>query len=127
MPIQLKPSEFVVPTDKPFANDKLERNKCADSLTNLVQNVPGPLVISINGGWGTGKTVFLRMWKQHLQNSSFTTIYFNAWQDDYCHDPLIALIGQIQNKQKSTSFMVITGLRIIEFRIDTINKALSKD
>jgi len=107
MPIQLKPSEFVVSPENPFANDKLDRKKCAETLTNLVQNAPGPLVISINGGWGTGKTVFLRMWKQHLQNSGFTTIYFNAWQDDYCHDPLIALIGQIWTELKNSDFKEI--------------------
>ena len=107
MPIQLKPSELAVPPENPFANDKLDRKKCPETLTNLVQTAPGPLVISINGGWGTGKTVFLRMWKQHLQNSGFTTIYFNAWQDDYCHDPLIALIGQIWTELKDSAFKEI--------------------
>jgi len=102
MPIQLKPSEFSVLKESPFANDKLERKKCTDALTNLVQNTLGPLVVSINGGWGTGKTVFLKMWKQVLQNSGFTTIYFNAWQDDYCHDPLVALIGQIWSELKDS-------------------------
>jgi hypothetical protein len=107
MPIQLKTSEFVVPIENPFANDKLDRKKCADTLTNLVQNSPGPLVISLNGGWGTGKTVFLKIWNQVLQNSGFTTIYFNAWQDDYIHDPLIAIIGQIFNELKDSDLKKI--------------------
>jgi|GEM_PF-2577232 len=69
---KLKPSEFEIPPDNPFANDKLNRKECADALTNLVTNNPGPLVMSINGGWGTGKTVFLRMWDQSLKNDKFT-------------------------------------------------------
>jgi len=107
MTTRLKPSEFVIPKENPFANDKLERKECADALTNLVQNNSSPLVISINGGWGTGKTVFLKMWKQDLQNSGFTTIYFNAWQDDYCHDALVALIGQIWSELKDSDFKEI--------------------
>lgn len=107
MPTHLKPSEFIVPKENPFANDKLDRKKCADTLTNIVQNALGPLVISINGEWGTGKTVFLKMWKQALQNSGFTTIYFNAWQDDYCHDPLVALIGQIWSELKDSDLKEI--------------------
>ncbi|MBN1391801.1 MAG: AAA family ATPase [Sedimentisphaerales bacterium] len=109
MTTRLKPSEFVIPKEDPFANDKLERKKCADTLTRLVQNTPGPLVISINGGWGTGKTVFLKMWNQDLQNNGFTSIYFNAWQDDYCHDSLIALIGQIWNELKNSALEEIAN------------------
>ncbi|MFA5293225.1 MAG: P-loop NTPase fold protein [Phycisphaerae bacterium] len=107
MSVKIRSSEFVIPKDNPFANDKLDRKKCADSLTNLVQNISGQLVININGGWGTGKTVFLKMWKQSLQNSGFTTIYFSAWEDDYCDDALIALIGQIWKDLKNSDFKEI--------------------
>ena len=109
MPTQLKLQKFVVPKDDPFANDKLDRKKCIDALTKVVQNGPGPLVISINGRWGTGKTVFLEMWNQALKNNSFTTVYFNAWQDDYCHDPLVALIGQIWNELKDSDLKEIAN------------------
>jgi hypothetical protein len=98
-----------VPVENPFANDKLNRKECAGTLTKFVQNTPGPLVISLNGGWGTGKTVFLKMWNQSLKNEGFNTIYFNAWQDDYCREPLIALIGQIWNDLKGTDFREIVS------------------
>lgn len=54
----LKLLGFEIPADNPFVNDKLNRQKCIVTLTNLVTNVPGPLVISLNGGWGTGKNRF---------------------------------------------------------------------
>ena len=98
----LKPCEILIPPDNPFANDKLERKKCAYTLTSLIQNTPGPLVASINGEWGTGKTVFLKMWERSLQKEGFTTIYFSAWEDDYCNDALIALIGQIWKNLKNS-------------------------
>jgi len=98
----LKPTEISIPKEDPFVNDKLDRKKCADALTNLIKNTPGPLVASINGEWGTGKTVFLKMWSQSLANEGFTTIYFSAWEDDYCDDALIALIGQIWKNLKDS-------------------------
>lgn len=97
-----RPVDIAVPADKPFKNDKLGREKCADVLTGLVSNTLGPLVISISGKWGTGKTVFLRMWRQQLQNMGFSTILFNAWQDDYFDDALVALLGQLSLEVKST-------------------------
>ena len=53
------------------------------------------------------KTFFLKMWKQNLQNEGFTTIYFSAWEDDYCNDALIALIGQIWKNLKDSDFKKI--------------------
>lgn len=100
----LKPMGFEIPTDNPFVNDKLDRQKCIVTLTNLVTNVPGPLVISLNGGWGTGKTVFLKMWKQYLANNGFSSLYFSAWEDDYCNDALVALIGQIWASLKNSDY-----------------------
>jgi hypothetical protein len=109
MSIKFKNAEFEIPVENPFTNDKLNRKECADALTMFVQNTPGPLVISINGGWGTGKTAFLKMWNQDLKNKKFDTIYFNAWQDDYCREPLIALIGQIWKDLKETDLEEIAN------------------
>nr|WP_253246528.1 P-loop NTPase fold protein [Snodgrassella alvi] len=49
----------------------------------------------MDGGWGQGKTTFIKMWQQYLKNLHIPTIYFNAWESDYTDDALIALIGEI--------------------------------
>ena len=102
MSLQLKLNDFDIPETNPFANDKLERQDCANTLTSLVNKITQPFVLSINSGWGTGKTIFLRMWQQDLNNKGFTTIYFSAWEDDHCDNALIALIGQIWNSFKES-------------------------
>ena len=50
----------VDPTD-PFKNDILKREPYATALTNLISTVSQPMVLSVNGPWGTGKTTFLEM------------------------------------------------------------------
>ena len=80
---------------KPWAEDALGRGKVANTLTNIVSGHKDPLVISLDGYWGTGKTFLLKRWQVELHNQGFKSIYFNAWEDDFCDDPLVAIIGQL--------------------------------
>jgi len=90
-----KHNEIEIPESNPFANDKLERQKIAENLTRLVQSTNQPFVISIEAPWGWGKTTFIKMWKTHLESFGHTCLYFNAWENDFIEDPLIAFIGEI--------------------------------
>ena len=51
--------------------------------------------MAVDAPWGTGKTTFLRMWKQHLHNCGFSVVEFNAWETDFSEDPLVALTAEI--------------------------------
>ena len=78
-----------------WAEDRLNRVEMAEKLTRYVCSRKEPLVISLNGAWGTGKTFFLKRWRKELQKQGIHSIYFNAWEDDFCDDPLVAIIGQL--------------------------------
>ncbi len=91
----LKLSEPVVDSSNPWADDLLARQDIATRLTNLVATQEPSLTISIHGQWGTGKTFMLKRWQKDLENQSFRAIYFNAWGDDFCDDPLVAILGQL--------------------------------
>ena len=52
-------------------------------------------MLALGGEWGTGKTTFVKMWRQALNNKGFKTLYFNAWASDYTEDPLMALIAEL--------------------------------
>ena len=52
----------------PFKDCKLGREKYADVLTNIVANYADGFVLAINNEWGTGKTTFVKMWRQYLKN-----------------------------------------------------------
>ena len=102
--IQLKRQEPVLDPNDPFFDDKLERRDLAKALTGLVSDTVEPLVVAMNGGWGTGKTFFLKRWACSVEKlkkdngEAPCVIYFDAWQDDDLEDPLLALVGQIHRK-----------------------------
>ncbi len=80
----------------PWKDDVLGRAQIAVRLTNLISNQSLPLTISIHGAWGTGKTFMLKRWQKDLESQKFRAIYFNAWEDDFCDDPLLAIVGQLE-------------------------------
>lgn len=79
----------------PWADDALDRREYANRLTELIGLQSEPFVISLDGHWGTGKTFFLKRWKVHLERKGVKVIYFNAWEDDFIDDPLIALLSEL--------------------------------
>ena len=93
--MQLKWSEFKIPPDNPFAYDKLNRREVAESLSILINNIKIPFVIGIDSYWGSGKTTFIKMWRQSLVNDKIPTIYYNAWENDFSSSALISLLGEI--------------------------------
>ncbi|MGI9346073.1 MAG: KAP family P-loop NTPase fold protein [Gammaproteobacteria bacterium] len=103
--------QAIDPTD-PWQDDVLERRKVADTLTQLVSKHSEPLTISLSGSWGTGKTFLLKRWQQQLQNDKYQAIYFNAWEDDFQADPLVAILGQLPSHFKSNAAMneIINGI-----------------
>lgn len=95
--VPLKFEEPRIDSDNPWRDDLLSRQDIATTLTNLVSNQEQPLTISLHGQWGTGKTFLLTRWQKQLENSGYKAIYFNAWEDDFCDDPLLAIIGQLSH------------------------------
>ncbi|WP_136523961.1 KAP family P-loop NTPase fold protein [Geomonas ferrireducens] len=84
-----------VPPETPFANDKLKREPFANALTNLVQNLDDPAVITIDAPWGEGKTTFAKMWRASLKSKNCRCIYIDAFANDYLDDPFVVLVGEI--------------------------------
>ena len=84
-----------IDADNPFKNDALGREANITVLTQFITSFEQSIVLCIDGGWGQGKTTFIKMWQQYLKKRNITTIYFNAWESDYTEDALIALIGEI--------------------------------
>ena len=101
---KLKHPEADVSRDEPWQDDVLDRAKIAEKLTNLIRDQSDPFVISIDGQWGTGKTFLLKRWQRDLEKEGFSAIYFNAWEDDFCDDPLLAIIGQLSEQFKEGKF-----------------------
>lgn len=76
-------------------NDLFARKQFAVGLTNLVSRITDPIVIALDGQWGSGKTTFSKMWAGELRKAGFPVVYFDAFQHDYMPDAFTALAGQI--------------------------------
>ena len=94
--MELRHKEIVIDEENPFTNCKLLRQKYAKILTNIVSSYADGFVLAINNEWGTGKTTFVKMWQQQLTNEGFQNLYFNAWENDFDANPLVALMAELK-------------------------------
>ncbi len=108
--------EMEIPPNDPFKNDMLERRKIAENLTLLVQSTKQPFVLSVQAPWGWGMTTFIKMWKAHLESLGHVCFYFNAWENDFVEDPLIAFVGEINRTltEKSSKGQISTQIRKLQ-------------
>ena len=88
--------EIEINANNPFVNCKLEREKYARVLTEIVSSYSDGFVLAINNEWGTGKTTFVKMWQNLLIKEEYSTIYFNAWENDFNSNPLVALMSELK-------------------------------
>ena len=129
--MKYKHYDITIPEDNPFANCKLNRRQYANVLTQIVSNYADGFVMSVNGAWGTGKSTFMKMWEATLKLEGFKSVYFNAWENDFTSDPLVALLGEIQgaitSEQESAFNKVLEiGGRIAHNAIPTLVKVATK-
>lgn len=115
-----------IDADNPFKNDTLDREANITVLTQFITSFEQSIVLCIDGGWGQGKTTFIKMWQQYLKNQHIPTIYFNAWESDYIDDALIALIGEISLSIKELEFQDKTKATKIIARIYEYTANLTK-
>lgn len=94
--MRIKEFEISDPNN-PFQDCLLNREPFGHILTSLISGMEEGGVVSLNNEWGTGKSTFLKMWKQQLSNDGFITLEFNAWENDYEDNPLIPLISEIKD------------------------------
>ena len=95
--MKIRASEIAIPPEDPFREDALNRKESAQVLTELVSFIDTPVVLAIDSKWGTGKSTFVKMWKQELLSQGYPCLYFNAWENDFSDDPLVSLIGEIDS------------------------------
>lgn len=87
-------------------DDKLDRRVSADFLTNYLikryelaskHEHADTFVLNIRADWGFGKTFFLQRWAKDLKQIGFPVVFFNAWENDFCDDPLIGFIAEMND------------------------------
>jgi hypothetical protein len=92
MKIVLKPHQ--IPEDD-FGTDMFGRKSFGIALANIVKNSKDPLVISLDGNWGEGKSTFVKTWQKILDKEKVPNIYIDAFASDYVDDAFMVVAGAI--------------------------------
>ena len=106
--MSFRPPELVIDPDDPFKGDTLGRKPLVETLCAVIETDERPLVVSVDGKFGSGKSTFLAMCAAHLRQEArlrekeAAVAEFNAWQHSHTKNPLIDLISAlIQNVPQS--------------------------
>ena len=114
--MKLKHFDLEINKDDPFQGCCTGRKKAGETLTRIIDNIEMGCTISLTGEWGSGKTTFLRMWRQDLINNRFPTVLLNAWKTEWAEDPLIAVLScmlDVINKSDDGSKQAIESVKKI--------------
>ena len=92
------------------------------NLASLVENLEGPSVIALDGGWGSGKTVFAKQWAGLLRKRGTAVIYFDAFAADAGDDPLFDIASELfaaasdgEPRKQYREAAVVLGKRLAPF------------
>lgn len=81
--------------DKIWENDRLGYKEIGTAFTNLIQSIDTEKVISIEAGFGRGKSFFRKAWAQHLRIAGEVVVEVDVQQSDHSGDPVITLLGAL--------------------------------
>ncbi len=81
--------------DDPWVADSLSYAKIGASFTQLIKTIDHSKVISIEAGFGQGKTFFRKAWAQQLRASGEFVIEIDAQQADHTGDPVVTFLGAL--------------------------------
>lgn len=88
-------NDVVSSPEDPWEHDRLGYGEIGHAFTNLVQSVETDKVISIEAGFGRGKTFFRRAWAKQLKCAGEVVVEVDLQQSDHSGDPVITLLGAL--------------------------------
>ncbi|UZX56256.1 KAP family NTPase [Yersinia ruckeri] len=100
-------------------NDIFKRKKLATQLENIILNAEDDsLVFAIDDEWGNGKTTFLKLWENTINNDKskkLKIIYFDAFENDFQQDAFLAIATKIYQliDDKSLKSRFIEGVKSV--------------
>ncbi|WP_417691786.1 KAP family P-loop NTPase fold protein [Roseibium sp.] len=78
-----------------WENDRLGYEEIGSAFTNLVKSIDTEKVISIEAGFGRGKTFFRKAWAKQLKSAGEVVVEVDVQQSDHSGDPVITLLGAL--------------------------------
>lgn len=128
MRIDIDPSDEEIVAS--ISEDRAGRNEDLQWFIRLLDRTKGPYTYMIDAPWGDGKTFFLKSAQLVLEAKNsfidvdegvreglagflaqlddveepFLPVYFNAWENDFAEDPMVALLANMAVKLKQMDF-----------------------
>lgn len=97
-------------TNKDDFTDHLNREALAEQVLDTLLKQEQVKVMSLNGGWGSGKTYFLEYMKRHAKDKNILFITHNVWENDYLDDPFLSIMAELLEKlEEHKSLFVKAG------------------
>lgn len=93
--------------DYSFDNCGVGRKEHGEFLISYITGERDGFVLNLNGEWGSGKTEFLRRMRTSLMKDGYPVIYIDAWESDFCGDPLLVVASELLEQLES--FFEVTG------------------
>ena len=83
---------------KPGEPDAMNLNALAQGLSLFLRNesTKPPLVLAVNGNWGTGKSSLMNLLQQDLKRRGARAVWFNAWHHQKEQQLLAALLQTVR-------------------------------
>jgi len=92
--------------DDIWGDDLLNVKARGETFTKLIKSIDDSKVISIEAGFGRGKTFFRQAWAEHLRAEGEVVIEIDAQLSDHAGDPVVtfiaALVEALGPKEEST-------------------------
>jgi len=79
----------------PWEGDLLGYKKIGETYTNLIQSIDDSRVVSIEAGFGRGKTFFRQAWASHLRSAGEVVVEIDAQQSDHSGDPVVTFLAAL--------------------------------
>ncbi len=96
-------------------NDKIGRKDIVERICSLVDNLAKDrnFCLALNGKWGSGKTYVMHMISEQLsQHEEYTIVHYDAWENSFYSEPLIAILSCIIEEIQS-KLSAIQGEKVI--------------
>ncbi|PTA48365.1 hypothetical protein C9I43_14740 [Shewanella morhuae] len=94
-----------------FDNCLLKRGEYGEFLADYITGEHDGFVLNLNGGWGSGKTEFLKRFYSLLLKRNHPVIYIDAWESDFSKDPLTVVTSEL-----------LTQLETFNYNLDSIEE-----
>lgn len=122
--------------------DILGRNHKLNKLMEMLNAIKNNKIISIDGKWGCGKSVFLKQLEyinkneiqlndkfNNLENfkEKYVVLYYNAWENDFHNSPLLSLIYNLINDFPKEKSQTASGKIELPFDLTECLKTISHD